>query len=146
MKKKILSFVYDGKMFLALRRSSHPKHSGDFWFVVTGGVKKDEEFSDAAKREIKEETNLEVSEIIDLNWGSIYHGRKKDCEEHNFIAFVKSGNIKLNEEHTEFKWLEIDKFINLIKWDDDKKFLRKVLEKAIKKQVYFKDMNLKDYR
>ncbi len=62
-------------------------------------------------REIFEETGLDTEEITPLNLGSIYNWEDEVYEEHNFITFVKHGNIVLNEEHSKHKWLDIDNFI-----------------------------------
>jgi len=64
MNKKILVFVCDGKKFLILRNNpKDPAHGGDYWFTVTGSMEKNESKKEAIKREIKEETNLDVKEI-----------------------------------------------------------------------------------
>jgi 8-oxo-dGTP pyrophosphatase MutT (NUDIX family) len=146
--KKILSFITDGENFLALRNNfqDSEKQGGDFWFVVTGEVEDKENLNDAVKREIKEETNLEVKEVFELNWGSIYECWQGICNEFNFISFVKSENIILNEEHVEYVWLNLEDFIKKIKWDDDKELLKKVLKKALKKERYFNELLIHDYR
>jgi len=146
MKKKILTFVACNKKLLALYSEPHPKHGEGGWFVITGGVENKETSEEAVIREIIEETGLIVKEVITLNWGSIYKWRDNLCEEHNFISFVKSGEITLNEEHSKYKWLDVNKFIELIKWDDDKELLRIVLEKALNKEKHFKELTIKDYR
>lgn len=46
-----------------------------------------------------------------------------------FISHVYNGSVKLNEESTEYKWCDINEFIDLIKWYGDKKVLREILEK-----------------
>ena len=38
-----------------------------------------------------------------------------------------NGEIVLNEESIDFKWCDIDDFINLIEWTGDKMELKKVL-------------------
>lgn len=146
MMEKILTFVVSDKKFLALRNNPHPKHGGDFWFVVTGGVKENETHEEAVAREILEETGLIAEEIIPLNWGSIYEWRGEECKEYNFISFVKPGNVSLNEEHIEYKWLNLGDFIERIKWDDNKNLLRNILIKALNKEQYFKKQEIKDYR
>ncbi len=146
MKQKILAFVvYKGK-FLALRNNPHPEHGGDFWFVVTGGVEEGEDQINAVKREVIEETGLNSEEILFLNWGSIYEWRGDLYKELNFLSFVNSGEVMLNEEHIKYEWLGIEDFIKRIKWDDDKELLRKVLKKALNKKQYFKKQEIKDYR
>jgi 8-oxo-dGTP pyrophosphatase MutT (NUDIX family) len=146
MQKKILTFVVHGKKILALYSEPHPKHGEGGWFVVTGAIEKGESAEDAVKREVKEETGLLVKEIFSLNWGSIYDWRGDICEEYNFVSFIKPGKIVLNEEHSKYKWLDIDNFTKIIRWDDDKKLLKKVLEKALNKEIYFKELIIKDYR
>jgi len=147
MKQKILSFVvYNGK-FLALRNNSKSiKHGGDFWFIVTGSVEDKETVKDAVKREIKEETGLDVNEIFPLNWRSIYSWNNNDYEEENFIVFVNKCAVKLNEEYTEFKWLNIDEFIDIMKWDSNKRILKKVLELGLKRKNFFKKIKIEDFR
>lgn len=146
MQKKILTFVVYGKNILALYSESHPQHGKGGWFVVTGGVEENEDYEEAVSREVMEETGLIIKEIFPLNWGSIYNWMDEVCEEHNFVSFVNSRNVTLNEEHSKYEWMDIDKFINIVKWDDDKELLEKVLKKALNKKNHFKGFTIKDYR
>ena len=86
---------------------------------------------------MKEETNLNVNEVFSLNWSSTYIWNNEKCKELNFVSFVGSKKVELNEEHTEYKWLKLDEFIKLIRWDNDKKLLKKILKKALEKEKYF---------
>ena len=145
--KKILSFITDGTKFLALyHKGNDPSYGGRFWFTVTGSVEKGEDYETAVRREIKEETRLDSLEIFSLNWMSIYEWGNELCEEMNFITLVKRGKIKLNEEHDKYKWVDLDNFAETIKWRDDKKLLKNVLEKALKKEKYFQKLNLVEHR
>ncbi len=146
MKQKILAFVTDGEKFLVLRNNSaDKKHGGDFWFTVTGAVE-EENLVEAVAREVMEETSLVVRETLNLNWGSIYSWAEETWEEFNFLAFVEKGDVKLNEEHVDFKWLDKEELIELIKWDDDKNVLRNVLDLASKKKLFFSKPFMVDYR
>ena len=150
MKRKILTFVVNGEKLLALEMTKHPEHAPKGgWFVVTGGVEENESSENAVAREVLEETGLDIEEIIPLNCGSVYEwdykGIKNVCEEINFLSFVKSREITLNEEHSKYEWLNLDEFIKKINWDDDKELLKKVLEKALNKEKYFDKMTIKDY-
>ena len=147
MNKKILALIYNGEKFLLLRNNyEDPTHGGDYWFTVTGSVEADESIGETVKREIKEETNLNVSEILDLKWGSIYSWGGEDHSENNFLAFVRKEKIKLNEEHVDFEWLSLDDFVQKIKWDLNKEELKKVLQKAIKRELFFKKEKIDDFR
>jgi 8-oxo-dGTP pyrophosphatase MutT (NUDIX family) len=147
MNKKILAFIHNGKEFLLLRNNpKDPAHGGDYWFTVTGNVEADESIEEAVKREIKEETNLDASEIFDLKWGSIYYWGGKDHSENNLLAFVKKEKVILNEEHIDFEWLSLDDFIKKINWRLNKEELRKVLQKAIKRELFFEKEKIDDFR
>ena len=147
MNKKILAFISDGRKFLLLRNNSKdPAHGGDYWFTVTGSVEQGETIEDAVKREIKEETNLDVSEIIDLKWGSLYSWSGEDHSEDNFLAFVKFGEVVLNEEHVGSEWLSLDEYTKKINWGLNKEELKKVLEKALKRELYFRKEKIDDFR
>ena len=141
--KKILSFITNGELFLILRNNSEdPKHGGDFWFTVTGGVENNEDDLSAVKREIKEETNLNVKEIIPLNWGSCYEIDGVTCEEHNYLSFVDDKTINLNEEHIDYSWVILPELINQIYWIGDKSILQKVLEKGMRRESFFKQLTI----
>lgn len=147
MNKKILAFVCDGEKFLLLRNNSKdPSHGGDYWFTVTGSVEAGELIENAVRREVKEETNLNVSEIFDLKWGSIYSWGGEDHSENNFLAFVKKGKVMLNEEHIDYEWLNLDNFVNKVKWDLNKEELKQALQKAIKRKLLFNKEKIDDFR
>ncbi len=146
MQQKILTFIVNNKKFLALYSEPHPEHGKGGWFVVTGGLEKNESHEDAVIREVKEETGLVVTDIFALNCGSIYNWNDDICYEKNFISFVQGNNIILNEEHSKYTWLELNEFISILDWSDDKALLRKILIKALDKEKFFTDFHYKDYR
>ena len=149
MNKKILAFVYNIKTrkFLTLRNNPKTKlHGGDFWYVVTGSVENKETLEDATKREVKEETNLDVEYIYPLNWGCIYGDKKRKFEEHYFLAFVQDNKIKLDKrEAIAYKWLNINSFVNKILWYGNKVELKSILTKSISKKINHKWVRLDDY-
>ena len=137
MRKKALVFITDGRRFLALRNNPDEpeKHGGDFWFTVTGGVEDGESYEDAVKREIKEETNLDVKEIINMNWGCMYKHLGVENEEHYYLVFVSPGKIKLSVEHIAYEWLSFEQFLNKIAWKGNKKELKRILKDALDRNV-----------
>lgn len=140
---KILSFIVnDDKKFLLLKGSpSDPQFKKSFWYVVTGGCEKEDSTKkDTVIREIEEETGIsELDNIIYLNWIFKYNSLGEKCTEYAYITFVKNTKVKLNKENIDYKWCDLDEFIDQIYWFGDKKQLRKVLELAINKQIYFKN-------
>ena len=131
--EKILTFVIrNSKLLLLLGSNEDPQFKKSFWYVITGGVeKKDNNLYDAVKREVKEETNLGLNKIIDLNLIFEYESLGEHCIEHAFISHTNDDNVILNEESLEYKWCSLNEFINLINWHYDKNELKKLLKKYI---------------
>jgi 8-oxo-dGTP pyrophosphatase MutT (NUDIX family) len=148
MKQKILAFITNGKKILALKRNPHEVHAPKGgWFTVSGALEKNEDYKEAAIREVKEETGLDTNEILDLNWSCEYNWRGEVCFEKYFLVFIsKKQEIKLdNIEVIDYEWLCPDDFASRIDWYDDKLFLQKVLEMALKREIYFKTIEMKRF-
>ena len=133
--KKILTFIVNknNKLLLLHNNPIDPIHGGDIWYTVTGGVEEyDKSLEDAVKREVKEETSLDVTFTKYLNINYNYVNRRNiECNEYIFISKVDDGNIILNEESIGYKWLDINDYFNEIYWYYDKKELKKILDKAL---------------
>ena len=131
--EKILTFIVKNKKLLLLLGSDKdPQFHKSFWYVVTGGCEKeDKSLQDAVKREVLEETGLTLTKIIDLNWVFEYESLGEHCSEHAFISFTNMDKIVLNEESIDYKWSDLDEFINLIEWYGDKQELKEKLIKYI---------------
>ncbi len=109
----------ENKVFVG-KRIDNP---GVFWQMPQGGVDNNEKFSDAALRELNEETSIKSVEIIKEieNWytyelpgyllGKIWKGKYKGQKQKWFImkSIGKEKEINLNTKHPEFlewKWVE----------------------------------------
>lgn len=131
--EKILTFIIkDNKLLLLLGSADDPQFHESFWYTVTGAVEGNESLDEAVIREVKEETNLNLNKIIDLNWILNYESLGIKCNEHVFVSYTDDNNIILNEENINYKWCDIVEFIELIKWFYDKKELKLILSKYIK--------------
>lgn len=132
MKKVLVFIIKNDKLLLILGSDKDPQFHESFWYVVTGGVENiDKDLYDTVRREVKEETNINLKEIIDLNLIFEYESLGKHCIEYAFVAYAEDTPIMLNEENIKYKWCNLDEFIELIKWYYDKKDLRQILEKYI---------------
>ena len=115
------------QVFLA-KRIDNPKN---FWQMPQGGVDKGEEYYDAAKRELKEETSIKtislIKEIDDLTTyllpnhliGIIWKGKYKGQKQKWFIVRFngEEREININTKHPEFldwKWVDIDDLTNQV--------------------------------
>mgnify|MGYP000542719074 FL=1 len=134
--KKILTFIVnENNKFLLLKGSENdPQFHKSLWYVVTGSCEKyDKNMIDTVKREVKEETNLDVIEVNYLDKIFYYKSLGKNCIEHVYLSKVKTGNVILNEENVDFKWCNFDEFVNLINWFEDKSELVKLLNEYYSK-------------
>lgn len=103
---------------LVTRRASKEIHTGE-WEIMYGRIDQFEDLTDALKREIFEETGLENVKVKKLQriW-HIYRGEKSEDTEvygFTFICESESDQVKLSEEHSEFKWVTVEEALSLIK-------------------------------
>ena len=117
----------ENKVFVG-KRIDNP---GIFWQMPQGGVDNNEKFSDAALRELNEETSIKNVEIIKEieNWhtyklpgyllGKIWKGKYKGQKQKWFIMKF-TGNrkdINIKTKHPEFldwKWIEPSKLPDIV--------------------------------
>lgn len=122
-KEKVLAIIAQKKddqiRFLALRNNpADPAHGGDFFYVVTGNVDKDEALLETILREVDEETGIRrVLNIAILPVERDFRdGRGRLCHE-TFFAIVTDQEVEhLSEEHIEHAWLKRDDFLSTIRW------------------------------
>lgn len=89
---------------LFLRRNNQPA-KGQWWFPG-GRIRKEESLQQALRREVKEETGLEMSAYKFINVYSRVFPERHDIT----IAYLckcKEGKVKMNNEHTEYRLFKI---------------------------------------
>jgi len=95
---KVLIFNKNDEILL-LKRADKQQN----WDLPGGHVQKGENFVDGAKRETKEETNLDISGLQAVKTD------KKGKIVKYFKAIKHNGQISLDpEEHTDYKWVKIE--------------------------------------
>lgn len=100
----------ESKVLLLLR--SQKTSMGGKWGLPGGAVEKGEDVSDSIRREIKEETKLEVENIKLLNAST----REHNSEPALILIFSCNTNqneVTLNWEHDDFVWVakgELEKY------------------------------------
>ena len=109
------------QVFVA-KRIDNPK---DFWQMPQGGVDKGEKLYNAAKRELKEETNIKTikfikeidgfisyllpDELLGIIWRGKYKGQKQKWFIVRFEGDEKEINIKTKyPEFLDWKWVSIE--------------------------------------
>lgn len=91
--------INDESKILILRSSDkNEKHAGE-WDLPGGHIHEGEDDIDGLKREVKEETALDIAspkKVFD-------DGRKKFYKTSQYY-----GTIELSDEHTEYEWVTVD--------------------------------------
>jgi 8-oxo-dGTP pyrophosphatase MutT (NUDIX family) len=106
------------------------------WSFPKGHVEKNETELETAKREIMEETGLDV--ILDPTFReTVSYSPKKDTQKVvvYFLAQARNYDFKAQEEEiSDIKWVDIGYAVNILTYDNDKVIVNKA-KSAIKERV-----------
>ena len=108
--------------YLALRRSSEKIYSGQ-WRIVTGKVEQSEFAWQAARREIREETQFHDFRFFVIPFVSSFYEKEYDRLNHIpvFLALVNQRiDPILNDEHSDFRWCTIGEITELLDWKNQR--------------------------
>ena len=97
----VLIFNKDDEI-LIIKRSKTAPWMPNKWSLVGGGVEKNENYLDAAIREVKEETSLKVSSLKKID--EVF-SEKENCNIIFYQTNTFKGDVKLNFENSKFKWV-----------------------------------------
>ena len=106
----------------------------NYWQPISGGIEKGEEPIDTVKREVFEETGIKfLKGIINLNYTftfeTMWHGKLTKMKEICFAAEIKEiRQIKLSNEHQDYKWCTEIEAKNFLKWEHNLITLNKLVE------------------
>lgn len=110
--QKIVVFSKDLKSVLLCRRTDEKDYNKVFSFIGGKMETSDESIIAGLKREKDEEVGIDFKIVINPRYSSNVFFIKKDGSRMilpHYYAIHKIGEIKLNEEYSEFKWVPIDK-------------------------------------
>lgn len=120
----------DGTTSILLIRRSSTDHWKLIWEFPRGKVEKGESIIDGLKREVKEETELNVKVIkyIDKYEYVADQGTRKSTQ-YNYLCKIDPPNqdVKLSFEHDDFRWVSSVGEIELLVPSEMKKTISKIL-------------------
>ncbi len=131
----VIPFAIDSKRvdFALLRRKE------GYWQFIAGGGEENETKIEAAKREAYEETGIHSEKVVELESISaipkVHFMALKDRKdiyiipEYSFAVQVVNRNLKISEEHIEYKWCSYEEAVNKLKYDSNKNALWELNER-----------------
>lgn len=133
----ILVLIYHNNKVLMLQRKDDP----DFWQSVTGSIGSQESAYQAAIREVKEETGIDIlaenlplfdcQEQIEFEifpqFRYKYAPHITHCTEHWFLLALEDERIPTLTEHYQFQWLPAKQAAHLTKSWNNRALIEKYL-------------------
>jgi len=124
----------DNKVLL-IKRSRIYGDLSHSWDIPGGRINFGEDPIDGLKREIAEETGLNLKEVHQiLDASTVFQNEQKHIVRLTFLCSIEEGSINLSEEHTEIEWCPIATITQ-------RQFKDKLLQKTIEKQYKKKRKN-----
>ena len=122
----VKALLIQGNKYLFLRRSTSFKTGTQKWDIPGGRIEVGETLYDALRREIYEETALELVDVDSLLAAQDIFATEKDLHvvRVTYLAEAK-GTIKISDEHDLYKWMDLQEILSDPNVDS---YLRKVLE------------------
>lgn len=106
----VSAIIENNGKFLFGKKLSNVGPYPNTWHLLGGGIKQGESIIDAIKREILEESSIEVTDIESVSFDEDYEPDKRGIKTHYifliFKAKYKSGELKPKSDINELKWIE----------------------------------------
>ncbi len=99
---------YQGKLLLLKRRGNDIQMPG-IWEVPGGRLEEGEGPIEGLKREVREETGLEIEVKIPFNVNYFTRADGQTITMLVYLCKAFGDRVVLSEEHPEYKWVEIEK-------------------------------------
>ncbi|MFA4819822.1 MAG: NUDIX domain-containing protein [Candidatus Aenigmatarchaeota archaeon] len=99
----------DGKFLFGKKQPGRGPYPNT-WHLLGGGIERDETLIDAVKREILEESGLEITDIVPVSFDEDIESNKHGVDTHYiFLVFktkYKSGKLTPKNDISELKWID----------------------------------------
>ena len=126
LKVVVGGLIYQNEKILICQRKEEGDHSLK-WEFPGGKLKKNENNQDALKRELKEELNIEINEMIFFDeYIYEYKELSKKLKLVFFSIFQFKGEIQ-NKVHQQLKWIDISNLSDYDFLEGDFKIINKLL-------------------
>ena len=103
----MIEHVPTGRILL-MQRAATADYAPGLWEDLTGRMKQFEEPEDALRREVREETGLEIEIVKPIKIFHLYRGERTAQNELVGIVYwctAQSDHVTLSHEHDAYRWL-----------------------------------------
>jgi len=111
----VTAVLKNGDKILILKRGDKVRTYKGKWACVSGYLEGNEGALERAYKEIEEETGLKREDVKLIKAGKpieFYDEKEKmNWRVHPFLFEVKRGNVKIDWEHTEYKWIHPEEIV-----------------------------------
>lgn len=126
--------VKDNKVLLLREASTYEEGTNlGKWGIPGGRIESDEPFFDGLRREVDEETGLEIEIDAPIHIGE-WWPKIHDVKNHVVALFVRcaplTSDIRLSDEHDAFAWVGLDELADYNVMPPDDEVIRKALNKV----------------
>ena len=126
VKTTVGAIIEKDRKILVIKRNVEPFKGS--WAIPGGHIEKYETAAEAVKREIKEETDLNVQPTFLFYIDEINSGIEPKFDGHSVVLvfYAKTnGKARINEESSEFKWVRPEEAVRLKLGFSNSKIIRK---------------------
>lgn len=116
LRRSVNVLVFDEDSILVQKRADYKRKNPSRWDIkVAGAVDSLEDYQTAAKRELKEELGIDAP----LEWLFNYRYKSKNANHIVGLFIAKySGDVRPNDEVSEYKWVKVEGLAHELKEDD----------------------------
>jgi 8-oxo-dGTP diphosphatase len=110
----VSAVIFRGGKLLLLKRAKSPGHG--FWSLPGGRVEFGESLHIALAREVDEEAGLKIDIVALAGWREVLPAAGGSGGHYLIMSFAArwaAGEVRLNEEHNDFQWIEPGRFGDL---------------------------------
>jgi 8-oxo-dGTP diphosphatase len=122
------AIVVKNNELLAIKRSDAEEVYTNLWDIPGGRMNFGEDPQYCLKREVKEETGIDIDIVRPYNVWSFKPDERSQVVGITFECIYRRGDVTLSHEHSEYKWIDPDEFQHLDADDNLKKEIAKYSE------------------
>ncbi len=99
----VIAYLVQGDKFLLLKRNTYPY----IWAPPGGHLNRNEPPEAGLKREVLEETGLEIDVVAPVNtWFGDWNGQP--LLSIDYLGRIVGGNLRLSAEHSAYAWVSVE--------------------------------------